>query len=392
MSDDESEEELVSHLLSQSTTLINIILPSILQTFHKTPARTSSLTGNLYYEHLINHSNGRVFREVARMDKPTFVHLKKALEDSGKIKTTRNICTGEKLMIFLFIITGNSNRTAQERWQHSGETITRVLYEAMNALMCIHPSYIRPPSSDVPRQIQSDSRFFPYFKDCIGALDGTHIPAVVPASYATPFQNRKGFTSQNVLAVCDFNLVFTYVLSGWEGAAHDGRVLQDALTKGFPLRAGKYYLGDAGYPLTSYTLTPYRGVRYHLKEWTGAANKPRNQKELFNLRHASLRNAIERIFGVMKKRFPILCSMPSYPIQIQSELVICICIVHNFIRRHQRYNDTFDELQNEEGMAESDDNHEHTGTNDNEASVLRDRIASAMWADYENMVDPITSS
>ena len=34
---------------------------------------------------------------------------------------------------------------------------------------------------------------------------------------------------------------------------------------------------------------------------------PHNPKELFNLRHASVaRNAIERIFGILKQRFRIL--------------------------------------------------------------------------------------
>ena len=39
-------------------------------------------------------------------------------------------------------------------------------------------------------------------------------------------------------------------------------------------------------------ITPYRGVRYHLKEY--GRRGPENEKELFNLRHASLRNEIER--------------------------------------------------------------------------------------------------
>lgn len=49
-----------------------------------------------------------------------------------------------------------------------------------------------------------------YFKDCIGALDGTHIAAHAPANQAPPYRNRKGYLSRNVLAVCDFNLEFTY--------------------------------------------------------------------------------------------------------------------------------------------------------------------------------------
>jgi len=68
--------------------------------------------------------------------------------------------------------------------------------------------------------------------------------------------------------------------------------------------------------LTSGLITPYRGVRYHLKEFS-ARNPPLNYKELFNLRHASLRNAIERTFGVLKKRFDILSNStePAYGVK-----------------------------------------------------------------------------
>ncbi|XP_035834022.1 uncharacterized protein LOC118482593 [Helianthus annuus] len=41
-------------------------------------------------------------------------------------------------------------------------------------------------------------------------------------------------------------------------------------------------------------MAPYRGVRYHLKEYS--TRPTLNAKELFNLRHASLHNAIERAF------------------------------------------------------------------------------------------------
>lgn len=64
---------------------------------------------------------------------------------------------------------------------------------------------------------------------------------------------------------------------------------------------GKYYLVDGGLPHRTTLLTPYRGVRYHLKEYSCRA--PQNPRELFNLHHSSLRNAIERAFGVLKKGF-----------------------------------------------------------------------------------------
>jgi len=62
---------------------------------------------------------------------------------------------------------------------------------------------------------------------------------------------------------------------------------------------GKYFLVDAGYTNGPGFLAPYQGTRYHLNEWIG--NTSQNYKELFNLRHSSARNAIERAFGILKK-------------------------------------------------------------------------------------------
>jgi hypothetical protein len=78
-------------------------------------------------------------------------------------------------------------------------------------------------------------------------------------------------------------------------------------------------------------------------------------KELYNLRHSSLRNAIERIYGVVKKRFPIIVTMRSFDFSFQCDLVLCAMMVHNFIRFTQVYED---ELYNENDVPDvpDDDN------------------------------------
>ena len=53
---------------------------------------------------------------------------------------------------------------------------------------------------------------------------------VVDKSKRVPYLNMHNETSQNVLAVCDFDMRFTFVLSGWPGSAHDMRVFKDAIT------------------------------------------------------------------------------------------------------------------------------------------------------------------
>ncbi|XP_048624024.1 uncharacterized protein LOC125592702 [Brassica napus] len=87
------------------------------------------------------------------------------------------------------------------------------------------------PGNGVPSKIRESTRFYLYFKDCIGAIDGTHIPDMVVGNESASYRNRKGILSQNILAACNFDLQFIYVLTGWEGSAHDAKVLNDALTR-----------------------------------------------------------------------------------------------------------------------------------------------------------------
>ncbi|KAI0522370.1 hypothetical protein KFK09_004749 [Dendrobium nobile] len=65
-------------------------------------------------------------------------------------------------------------------------------------------------------------------KDCIGAIDGTHVDAHVSNSEKANYIGRCGSTMQNVMAVCDFNMCFTFIMAGWEGSAHDSRIFKFA--------------------------------------------------------------------------------------------------------------------------------------------------------------------
>lgn len=75
----------------------------------------------------------------------------------------------------------------------------------------------------------------------MGALDGTYIDVTVPETDKPRYRTRKGGLAVNVLAVCDRNMRFIYMLTGWEGSAADARVLRDAVTRtnGFKVPQGK---------------------------------------------------------------------------------------------------------------------------------------------------------
>lgn len=123
------------------------------------------------------------------------------------------------------------------------------------------------PKDKTPPELADNPKFCPFFKDCLGAVDGCHFHAWVFAEMMLSCRNRKGWISQNVFAACKFNAQFCYILSGWEGSAADGRVFEDARRRDFAIPPGKYYLADAGFLNCDALLVPYRGVHYHLKEW-----------------------------------------------------------------------------------------------------------------------------
>ncbi|KAL0293061.1 UNVERIFIED_CONTAM: hypothetical protein Sangu_2526400 [Sesamum angustifolium] len=72
--------------------------------------------------------------------------------------------------------------------------------------------------------------FWKWFKGCLGALDGTFIDVRVPEHEKGRYRKRKGQVAVNVLGVCNPNMQFIFVLSGWEGSAADNRGLRDAFT------------------------------------------------------------------------------------------------------------------------------------------------------------------
>jgi hypothetical protein len=120
--------------------------------------------------------------------------------------------------------------------------------------------------------------------------------------------------------------------------------------------------------------------------------RPQNAQELFNLRHSSLRNAIERIFGVVKRRFPILTTRPEYPFHVQVNLVQALFILHNFIKATGSDDGSFerdedqreDDAGDEEAREEEVQGRTESAANRAAAAAMRDEIAEHMWTDYRS--------
>jgi hypothetical protein len=119
-------------------------------------------------------------------------------------------------------------------------------------------------------------------------------------------------------------------------------------------------------------------------------NRPVNQEELYNLRHASAWNVIERIFGILKKCFMILTHPSKYDMTIQARLPHALCAVHNFIRIHDE--DEINEFAPDLHDQNPGDFYEELAaglavcTEKEQAEIRQDNIAQAMWESYQELV------
>ena len=101
--------------------------------------------------------------------------------------------------------------------EHSYSNVTIHSYKISSIIACrcihwildtltlekVYSTYVKLPtcSSPVPYKIRESTDFWPYLKDCIGAIDRSHIPTFIPELMHAWFQDENGQVLQNVLVV-----------------------------------------------------------------------------------------------------------------------------------------------------------------------------------------------
>ncbi|KMT08219.1 hypothetical protein BVRB_6g142370 [Beta vulgaris subsp. vulgaris] len=333
--------------------------------------------------------NDRICKEQLRMDRSCFDKLCHVLVAKGGLVTTRNVTVLEIVAFFLHTLAHDlKNRTIGAVFTRSGETVSRQFHTVLKAVMKIGKLYIKQVDSSVT--YDGDNKW-KWFEGALGALDGTLIKMTVRVEDRPRYRDRKGDITTNVLATCDPSLRFNYVLPGWEGSASDPRILGDALRRpnGLKVPKNKYLLVDLGYSNAQGFLAPYKGTRYHLNLWRGTT--PTNYKELFNLRHSSARNTIERAFGLLKKRWAILRKSSFYEKQTQVRIINACFVLHNFVREENMDEENLlyevdEDLSNVEAVDTLDDEGEDfvsTTQTSPQWNDFRDELAKKLFREYQ---------
>lgn len=223
--------------------------------------------------------------------------------------------------------------------------IVRTVTEAIASL---RPLYIKMPDHHCSIQ-ETRLKFYNIarFPRIIGAIDCTHVKLQSPGNLlnyfihylflnyiklgdlllfiflggniAEVYRNRKGYFSLNVQVVGGPSLEILDIVARWPGSNHD-QVIFNNSTIHFKFETNEMgdniLLGDGGYECRPYILVPL-------------ISPNTNAELLYNESQIRTRNTIERLFGVWKRRFPILSlGIRTTPDRAQA-IIVATAVLHN---------------------------------------------------------------
>ncbi|XP_065368827.1 putative nuclease HARBI1 [Calliphora vicina] len=269
--------------------------------------------------------NDQSFIQNFRLNKDAFMYVLNAIEHDLIVpKRSTAIPTPIKVAAALKLL-GQGGYQHQIGQDHllglSQQSMSRCLQEVckvIERILC--PKHIKfEVTAEEENEIKRG-----FFHTCgipgvIGAVDGTHIQMIRPA------RNEHLYFNRNLSTICDHKMIITFIDCRYGGASHDSHVwalsnakqkLKERFERG---EKGFWLIGDSGYPLEPWLLTPYR-------------NATENSSEAFyNKQFCKGRSIIERVFGVLKGRFR--CLLAARELHYSPERVVQImnvcCALHN---------------------------------------------------------------
>ena len=278
-----------------------------------------------------------------RMSRSTFMYLCNEIREEIQKNDTvmRKACSVEKRVgiSLWFLSCGSDYRTIGHLFGVSKSLVSLVVREFCHAVRkVLLPKYIKFPEGDDLKKVVDGFKHKYGFPQCVGAIDGSHIPIVSPQQYAADYYNRKGWHSIILQGTVDHLGLFTDVYVGWPGRVHDARVftnsaiyqkchggnlLPDWGVNFNSVNVPLVFLGDPAYPLQSWLMKPFIN-NGHLSD---------GQKK-FNYRLSHARVIVEHVYGRLKGRWRCLLKRLDISINQVPELVASCCVLHNICEIH----------------------------------------------------------
>jgi len=173
-----------------------------------------------------------------------------------------------------------------------------VIYEVFDAIEGALGHTIRFPLTEAEMSEQRRGFRAQYGIPCCGIVDGIHFEI---ETSAYDYLNHKSYSSILAIATINYDGTFSFLATGFPGCFNDSGALNRTWLWRFGIhllqREDDFLIGDSIFPLRRNLVT--------LSDWSDYGELTRTQK---NLQKAlsKTRSRIERSFGQMLKRFPLL--------------------------------------------------------------------------------------
>uniref|UniRef100_A0A8C2HKI6 DDE Tnp4 domain-containing protein n=1 Tax=Cyprinus carpio TaxID=7962 RepID=A0A8C2HKI6_CYPCA len=278
-----------------------------------------------------------------RMSEETFIYLCNKLRPAMERRDTNfRVCVPLKKRVAIALwklATGSEYRSVGHLFGASISTVCRCVQEFCAAAeTLLIPEQIRFPDQERFKEMAAYIENRWGLPQCIGAIDGSHIPIIAPQDYHCDYFNRKGWHSIILQGVVDGKGLFWNVFTGLPGSLHDARVLRlstlwevasrgnhiPASTKNIAgVNVGYYILGDSAYPLQNWLLKPFID--------TGRLTA---EQRFYNMKISRARVVVENAFGRLKGRWRCLMKRNDCAVHLVKSMVLTCCALHNLCESH----------------------------------------------------------
>ena len=243
------------------------------------------------------------------MSRPTFEYLCEQLSPIlHRMNTTQSLSVKKRVAITLWCLaTPGEYRTISHLFETARSTVCEIVHETCHAIVDkLMSRYITfPRGIHLDRIVDTFSRKWG-LPQCVGAIDGCHIPIAAPVANHNDYYNRKGWYSMILQGIVDANYCFLDVCIRWPGSVHDARVFahsnvyrkiteEQLLPQKYIQVQGVdipvFLIGDSAYLIKTWLMKPFPQNRIHTEA-----------QKTFNYRLSRARIVVENAYGRLKGR------------------------------------------------------------------------------------------
>ncbi|XP_062384538.1 putative nuclease HARBI1 [Sardina pilchardus] len=242
----------------------------------------------------------RAVQEKYRLPRATIRRLVTLVTPHIQRATRRNFALSPEVQLLAalrFYAVGSFLEVVGDGTGLSKASVSRSVAAVTPILLRHARTHIKMPTTrDEVRQAHQGFHAVAGIPRVIGVVDGTLIPILNPSLVDPCWISRKHYAAINTQVVVDHNGLITDIVARWPGGTHDSFIWANSAV-GQKAGRGEFgrsvVLGDSGYPLRSYLVTP-------------VTNPATPQEERFNEAHTRTRTRVERVFGTWKSRYRCL--------------------------------------------------------------------------------------